>query len=121
MNLSQQFQTAALATIFGPLGWGVAQVVGYRDYPMSAIVSLLAAHKAQDLAGDLDRIVASLRRGPVSFGDLAEASPAPAAARGLLRALILDRTLSVDLARGIGDSSQLTLSAASRAFAGVAA
>jgi hypothetical protein len=96
-------QTAALANAFASRGWQVRLVVDYQAHALAAVRSLLAARHAIDPGGYLGQFQQAVSAGPVSFGDLVEATPAPGLARSFLRRALFDRHVRADVSTGLGD------------------
>lgn len=91
-------------------GWQDAVVVGYPQPTLTVLQTLAAARYTDDpydLAGVL--LSALEAQGPSRFGDLVDATPAPALGRAVLQRLLWDRTVSTDLARLLTDETVIDL------------
>jgi hypothetical protein len=102
-----RFAAAAEAAL--EAGWRYSVVVGWRPHVLTALDALSAQRLG--LEGELLQAVAA---GPAAFGDLVAATRLPAVARAHALHLLWRRRLGTDLARPLGDGSQVWLAGRTR-------
>lgn len=109
MNLALRRNAAALNVVCALHGWNTAVVTDYARPALTVVTTVAAAKKTADPYAFDTAILDTLRSGPRTFGELAQATSAPAVARAVLQRLIWDRRVTIDLNRVLTDSTLVSL------------
>ncbi|MGP3916005.1 TnsA-like heteromeric transposase endonuclease subunit [Nonomuraea sp. 10N515B] len=97
---------AAAAEVALACGWRYVVAAGWREHVVSALDAMSSQRRPlSDPLGLRPRLLASVTREGVRFGELAAASGCEPVARAQLLHLIWHRRLAVDLAEPLGDRS----------------
>ncbi|MGX1774300.1 TnsA-like heteromeric transposase endonuclease subunit [Nocardia brasiliensis] len=109
---------AAAAEVAELHGWGYVVVGGWRPHAATTVDTVSAQRRYLDDRLGLVEILLGAAEMPRGFGELVEATPAPALARAFALHLLWHRRLGVDLSEPLSDRTFVTAAAGAARKAG---